>query len=169
MREGTQKLELHIYIRWRNNLTVLVMKKSLIHSSRRDLIVCYYSAVVLLQLVSFACVIIVTSLVNQLVLPIKDKFLPRLFSWVTISSFLTTQGYGGLPGLVISTIPRPPPRQHKHERRYTPSTHPLILIRRIWKGDYDNQMIFGDLACLKLPDNCLTGEENPRKKATQET
>ena len=30
-------------------------------------------------------------------------------------------------------------------------------------------MIFGDLVGLKLPDICLTGEEKPRKNATQET
>ena len=30
--------------------------------------------------------------------------------------------------------------------------------------DNDDQMIFGDLGGLKLPDICLTGEENPRKK-----
>ena len=30
-------------------------------------------------------------------------------------------------------------------------------------GDYDGQMIFGDLGGLKLPDICLTGEEKPRK------
>ena len=28
---------------------------------------------------------------------------------------------------------------------------------------YDGQMIFGDLGGLKLPDICLTGEENPEK------
>ena len=27
-------------------------------------------------------------------------------------------------------------------------------------------MIFGDLVCLKLPDICLTGEENPRRKTS---
>ena len=32
------------------------------------------------------------------------------------------------------------------------------------KDDYDDQMIFGDLVGLKLPDICLTGEEKPRKK-----
>ena len=32
----------------------------------------------------------------------------------------------------------------------------------------DGQMIFGDLVGLKLPDNCLTGEEK-LKKLTQET
>ena len=35
--------------------------------------------------------------------------------------------------------------------------------------DNDDQMIFGDLGGLKLPDICLTGEENPRKNLTQET
>ena len=33
----------------------------------------------------------------------------------------------------------------------------------------DGQMIFRDLGGLKLPDICLTGEENPRKNLTQET
>ena len=54
-------------------------------------------------------------------------------------------------------------RQHKHERRCTPSTHPFILTRRMRKDDYDGQMIFGDLVGLKLPDICLTSEENPKK------
>ena len=36
-----------------------------------------------------------------------------------------------------------------------------------WNDDYDGQIIFGDLLGLKLPDICLTGEENPRKKLTQ--
>ena len=35
--------------------------------------------------------------------------------------------------------------------------------------DYDDQMIFGDLVGIKLPDICLKGEENPRKNLTQET
>ena len=30
--------------------------------------------------------------------------------------------------------------------------------------DNDGQMVFGDLAGLKLPDICLTGEEKPGKK-----
>ena len=29
--------------------------------------------------------------------------------------------------------------------------------------DNDGQMIFGDIGDLKLPDICLTGEENPEK------
>ena len=65
-------------------------------------------------------------------------------------------------------MPGPPPRQHKHERQYTPSTHSVIPTRRIWNDD-DGQMIFGDLVGLKLPDICLTGEEKPRKNLTQET
>ena len=49
-----------------------------------------------------------------------------------------------LPEWVISSMPGSPPRQHKHERRYTPSKYPFILTRRIWKDDYDGQMIFGE-------------------------
>ena len=60
-------------------------------------------------------------------------------------------------------MPGPPPRQHKHERQYTPSTHSVIPTRRIWNDDYDGQMIFGDLGGLKFPDICLKGEEKPRK------
>ena len=66
-------------------------------------------------------------------------------------------------------MPGPPPRQHKHERQYTPSTHSVIPIRRIWNDDDDGQMIFGDPGGLKFPDICLTGEEKPRKNLTQET
>ena len=29
--------------------------------------------------------------------------------------------------------------------------------------DYDCQMVFGELVDLELPNNCLTGEENPEK------
>ena len=65
-------------------------------------------------------------------------------------------------------MPRPPPRQHKHERQYTPSTH-CHPKRRIWNNDYDGRMILGDLGGLKLPDTCLTGEEKPRKNLTHET
>ena len=35
--------------------------------------------------------------------------------------------------------------------------------------DNDDQMIYGDLGGLKLPDICLTGEEKPQKNLTQET
>ena len=37
------------------------------------------------------------------------------------------------------------------------------------RDDNDDQMIFGDLVGLKLPDIHLTGEEKPRKNLTQET
>ena len=73
-----------------------------------------------------------------------------------------------LLGWGISSMPGPPPTQHEHEKRYTPFAHPFIIARRIWKGNYDGQMIFGDLG-LKLPDIYLTGEEKPRKSHTQET
>ena len=63
----------------------------------------------------------------------------------------------------------PTSETNKQERRYTPSTHPFILRKRIWNDDYDGQMIFGDLVGLKLPDICLTGEEKPRKNLAQET
>ena len=33
--------------------------------------------------------------------------------------------------------------------------------------DYDGQIIFGVLECLKFHDICLTGEEKPRKHFTQ--
>ena len=35
--------------------------------------------------------------------------------------------------------------------------------------DYDGQMIFEDLEDLKLPDICLTGEENPGENLIHET
>ena len=50
------------------------------------------------------------------------------------------------------------------------STSQVIGTRNeMMMDDYDGQMIFGDLMGLKLPDTCLTGEENPRKNLTQET
>ena len=89
--------------------------------------------------------------------------------WITYILFWPHKDMESLPWWVISPMPGPPPRQHKHERRYTPSTHSVIPTRRIWNDDYDGQMIFGDLAGLKFPDNCLTGEEKPRKNLIQET
>ena len=67
----------------------------------------------------------------------------------------------GLPWWVVSSVPGPPPRQRKHERRYTPSTHPFILTRRIWEVDYDGQMIFGELVGLKLLTFVLLVRKNP--------
>ena len=58
----------------------------------------------------------------------------------------------GLPEWGISSMPRPPPRQHKHGRRYTLFTHPFILTRRLWKHDSDGQMMFGDLVGIKFSD-----------------
>ena len=72
----------------------------------------------------------------------------------------------GLSGWVISSMSGPPPRQHEHERRYTPFTHPFILTRRISTDDYDGQMIFGDVVGLKLRDISLIGEGKPRKKTS---
>ena len=80
-----------------------------------------------------------------------------------IQFFLTHKDMEGLPGWGISSMPGTPRRQHEHDGRYTPVTQPFILTRRIWKDDYDDQMIFGKLRDLKLPDICLTGEENPEK------
>ena len=93
----------------------------------------------------------------------------RKLNYGSHNTFLTTQGYGGPPGWVISPMPGPPPRQHVYERQYTLSTHSVIPTRRIWNDDYDGQMIFGDPGGLQFPDIRFTGEENPRKNLTQET
>ena len=90
--------------------------------------------------------------------------------WITYILFWPYKDMEGLPGWVISPMPGPLPRQHKHERQYTPSTHSVIPTRRIWNYDgADDQMILGDLGGLKLHDIRLTGEEKPRKNLTQET
>ena len=83
-----------------------------------------------------------------------------------IRTFLSTQGHGGPPRMSNQPDAGPPPRQHKHQRQYTPSTHSVIPTRRIWNDDDDGQIIFGD---LKFPDICLIGEEKPRKNLTRET
>ena len=64
---------------------------------------------------------------------------------------------------MVSPMPGPPPRQHKHERQYTRSTHPVIPIRRRWNDDDDGQMIFGDLVGLKCPTFVLQVRKNPEK------
>ena len=71
--------------------------------------------------------------------------------WITHILFWPHKDMECLPGWVMSPMPGPPPRQQKHERRYTPSTHSVIPTRRIWKDDYDGQMIFGDLGGPKVP------------------
>ena len=83
--------------------------------------------------------------------------------WITYILFWPHKDMEGLPGWLISPMPGPPLRQHKHERQYTPSTHSVTRTGRIWNDDDDGQMIFGDLGGLKFPDICLTGEENPEK------
>ena len=88
----------------------------------------------------------------------------RIKLWITYILFWPHKDMDGLPGWVISQMPGPPPRQHKHERQYTPSTHSVIPRRRIWNDDYDGQMIFGDLGGI-----CLTVRKNPEKNLTQET
>ena len=89
--------------------------------------------------------------------------------WITYILFWPHKDMEGVPGRVISSMPGPPPGQHKHERRYTPGTHSFIPTKRIWNDDYWGQMIFGDLVGLKFPDIRLTGDEKPRKYLTQET
>ena len=70
--------------------------------------------------------------------------------WITYLLFWPHKDMECLPGWVISPTPGPPPRQHKHERQYTPSTHPFIPTRRIWNDDYGGQMIFADLGGPKV-------------------
>ena len=83
----------------------------------------------------------------------------------------------GLPGWVISPMPGPPPRQHKHERTWRASpdewshtkhtlSHPNKANMEWWlRRPNDIRGPWG----LELPDICLTGEEKPRKNLTQET
>ena len=89
--------------------------------------------------------------------------------WITYMLFWPHKDMEGLPLWGIRSMTGPPPRQHKHERRYTPDTHSVIRTRRLRNDDYGGQMIFRDLWGLKFPDICLTSEEKPRKNLTQET
>ena len=86
-----------------------------------------------------------------------------------IHTFLTTDVHRGPPGWGISSISGPPPRQHKHERRYTPFTHTFFLTRWIWKDDITSKWYSGTFVGLKLTGIRLIGEEKPRKNLTQET
>ena len=52
--------------------------------------------------------------------------------WITDILFWPHKDMEGLPGSVISPMPGPPPRQHKHERQYTPSTHPFNKANMEW-------------------------------------
>ena len=56
--------------------------------------------------------------------------------WITYLLFWPHKDMQGLPEWVISPMPGTSPRQHKHERRYTPGTHSVIPTRRIWNDDY---------------------------------
>ena len=89
--------------------------------------------------------------------------------WIIYILFLTTQGHGGPPGWGSSSMPGPPLRQHKHERRYTPGTHSVMPTRRIWNDDYGGQMIFGDLVSLKFLTFVLQERGKPRETLIQET
>ena len=89
--------------------------------------------------------------------------------WITYILLWPHKDMDGLSGWVISPTPGPPPRQHKHERQYTPSTHSIIPTRRIWNDDYDGQIIFVDLGGLKFPDIVLQVRKKPEKNLTQET
>ena len=83
--------------------------------------------------------------------------------WFTYILFWPHKDMKGLPEWGTSSMPGQTPRQHKHEKRYTPGTRSFIPTRRIWNNDYGGQMIFGDRMGLKFSDICLTGEENPEK------
>ena len=89
--------------------------------------------------------------------------------WITYILFWPHKAMEGLPWWVISPMPGPPPRQHKHERQYIPSTHSDIPTRRIWNDLYDGQMIFGDFVGLSFPTFVLQVRKNPVKNLTQET
>ena len=90
--------------------------------------------------------------------------------WITYILFWPHKDMEGLPRWGIISMPGPSPRQHKHERRYTPGTHSFIPTRRIWNDDYGGELIFGDFVSLKFPDISLTGEEEPQKgNLTQES
>ena len=69
---------------------------------------------------------------------------------ITYILFWPHKDMEGLPGWVVSPMPGSPPRQHKYERQYTPSTHSVIPTRRIWNDADDGQMIFGDLGGPKI-------------------
>ena len=86
--------------------------------------------------------------------------------WITYILFWAHKDMEDLTGWVTSPMPGPPPRQHKHERQYTPCIHSFITTKRIWNDDHCGQMIFGDLVGLKFPDICLRGEEKPPKKTS---
>ena len=46
---------------------------------------------------------------------------------------------------------------------------PIHSNRRLWKDNYNGEIILGDLVGLKLPGICLIGQEKSRKNLTLET
>ena len=55
--------------------------------------------------------------------------------WITYILFWPHKEMEGLPGWVISPMPGPPPKQHKHERQYTPKhthSHPNKANMEWW-------------------------------------
>ena len=82
--------------------------------------------------------------------------------------FLTTQGLGGplrmrdqLNAGAISETTQTWKRIH--------TIHAPILPNKIWKDDYDGQMIFGTLWALTFLTIALQVRKNPGKNLTQET
>ena len=85
--------------------------------------------------------------------------------WITYF-FWPHKDMEGLPGWVISPMPGPPPRQHKHERQDTRSTHSVIPTRRIWNDDLLWPWgPWGPKVSWHLSDRW----RKPRKNLTQET
>ena len=72
------------------------------------------------------------------------------------------RGHEEPPRMRDQLIAGPPPRQHEHERSYAT----IHSNKATTKGDYNGQMIFGDLVGLKLSNICFKGE---KKNLTQET
>ena len=81
--------------------------------------------------------------------------------WIAYILFWPHKHMKDLLGWWISSMPGPPPRQHKHERRYTPSTHTFIPTTRIWNDDYCGEMIFGGPCEPKV--SFLQVRKNPEK------
>ena len=52
--------------------------------------------------------------------------------WIIYILFWPHQDMEDLPGWGISLMPGPPPRQHKHERRYTPGIHSNKANMKWW-------------------------------------
>ena len=77
--------------------------------------------------------------------------------------FLTTHGHG-VPPRMSDQLNAGATSETTRTLKTIHTIHSFILTRRYVKHDYDSQMKFGEPWDLKLPDICLTGEENPEKK-----